>query len=73
MLYDAIMSGLLSVYDYLSLHVLTCLVPAFFIAGAIAVFISKQSVIKYFSSKSCPGDHHVNPHRADHGVSIQGS
>ncbi|MDP2841114.1 MAG: permease [Candidatus Methanoperedens sp.] len=52
MLYDAMMSGLLSVYDYLSLHVLTCLVPAFFIAGAIAVFISKQSVIKYFSSKT---------------------
>jgi uncharacterized membrane protein YraQ (UPF0718 family) len=46
------MSGLLSVYDYLSLHVLTCLVPAFFIEGAIAVFISKQSVIKYFSSKT---------------------
>jgi uncharacterized membrane protein YraQ (UPF0718 family) len=52
MLYDAILNGLLSVYDYLSLHVLACLVPAFFIAGAVAVFVSKQSVIRYFSSKT---------------------
>jgi uncharacterized membrane protein YraQ (UPF0718 family) len=52
MLYDAILNGLLSVYDYLSLHVLACLVPAFFIAGAVGVFVSKQSVIRYFSSKT---------------------
>ena len=29
-------------------HVLLCLVPAFFIAGVIAVFVSQASVIKYF-------------------------
>ncbi len=52
MLYDAILNGLLSAYDYLSLHVLACLIPAFFIAGAIAAFVSKQSVIRYFSSKA---------------------
>jgi hypothetical protein len=52
MLNDAIMSGLVSVSDYLSAHVLACLVPAFFIAGAIAVFVSKQSVIRYLSSKT---------------------
>ena len=28
-------------------HVLLCLVPAFFIAGAISVFLSQESVIKY--------------------------
>ena len=33
-------------------HVLTCLIPAFFIAGAIANFISQQSVIKYFGSQA---------------------
>jgi uncharacterized membrane protein YraQ (UPF0718 family) len=33
-------------------HVLLCLVPAFFIAGAIAVFISQASVIKYFGAKA---------------------
>ncbi len=31
-------------------HVLLCLVPAFFIAGAVSVFISKASVVKYFGN-----------------------
>ena len=46
-----------SVFDALALtkwyaqeHVLLCLVPAFFIAGTIAVFISQASVIKYFGA-----------------------
>jgi uncharacterized membrane protein YraQ (UPF0718 family) len=38
--------------DYLSAHVLTCLIPAFFIAGAIAVFISQGAVLKYFGPKA---------------------
>jgi len=33
-------------------HVLLCLVPAFFIAGAISVFVSQTSVIKYFGAKA---------------------
>jgi len=32
---------------YAQEHVLLCLVPAFFIAGAIAVFVSQASVMKY--------------------------
>lgn len=31
-------------------HVLLCLVPAFFIAGSIAVFVSQAAVIKYFGA-----------------------
>jgi len=38
--------------EYLSAHVLTCLVPAFFIAGAIAVFLSQKAILKYFGPKS---------------------
>jgi uncharacterized membrane protein YraQ (UPF0718 family) len=38
--------------EYLSAHVLTCLIPAFFIAGAIAVFISQGAVLKYFGPKA---------------------
>jgi uncharacterized membrane protein YraQ (UPF0718 family) len=38
--------------DYARLHVLTCLVPAFFIAGAIAVFVSQASVLKYFGAEA---------------------
>ena len=33
-------------------HVLLCLVPAFFIAGVISVFVSQASVIKYFGAKA---------------------
>lgn len=35
-------------------HVLLCLVPAFFIAGAIAVFVSQASVMKYLGAKARP-------------------
>lgn len=37
---------------YTQEHVILCLVPAFFIAGAIAVFISKASVMKYLGAKA---------------------
>jgi len=37
---------------YAQKHVLLCLVPAFFIAGAISVFVSQASVIKYFGAKA---------------------
>jgi uncharacterized membrane protein YraQ (UPF0718 family) len=38
--------------DYAREHVLTCLIPAFFIAGAIAVFVSQASVLKYFGAEA---------------------
>jgi hypothetical protein len=37
---------------YAQEHVLLCLVPAFFIAGAIGVFISQASVMKYLGPKA---------------------
>lgn len=33
-------------------HVLLCLIPAFFIAGAIGVFVKKESVMKYLGPKA---------------------
>jgi len=38
--------------EYAREHVLTCLIPAFFIAGAIATFVSQASVLKYFGSQA---------------------
>lgn len=35
-------------------HVVLCLVPAFFIAGAIGAFISQNSVIRYLGGKAHP-------------------
>lgn len=37
---------------YAKEHVILCLLPAFFIAGVIAVFISQNSVIKYFGANA---------------------
>jgi len=40
-------SGLASLASYLAAHVLLCLVPAFFIAGALAALVPQQSIIRY--------------------------
>ena len=37
---------------YAQEHVLLCLIPAFFIAGAIGVFVSQSSVMKYLGPKA---------------------
>jgi uncharacterized membrane protein YraQ (UPF0718 family) len=39
--------GITAVFEYISLHVLFCLIPAFFLAGAIAALFSKESVQKF--------------------------
>ncbi len=49
---SALYEGWLGIVDYLSAHVLFCLVPAFFIAGAINTLVSQHSVLKYMSAKS---------------------
>ena len=49
---NAITESLHLVKWYARAHVLLCLVPAFFIAGAISVFVSQASVIKYFGAKA---------------------
>jgi hypothetical protein len=49
---NAIFEALALTKWYAREHVLLCLVPAFFIAGAIAVFVSKASVMKYFGAKT---------------------
>ena len=46
------LESVLMLQDYARQHVLTCLIPAFFIAGAIAVFISQAAVLKYFGAKA---------------------
>jgi len=40
------------VHWYAREHVLLCLVPAFFIAGAIGVFVSQASVMKYLGARA---------------------
>jgi len=49
---NAVMEALHLARWYAREHVLLCLVPAFFIAGAIAVFVSKASVMKYLGARA---------------------
>jgi len=49
---DALLGGVYALADYLSLHVLLCLIPAFFIAGAMIVFIPKDAIVKYMGKDS---------------------
>ncbi|MBN1432095.1 MAG: permease [Methanomicrobiaceae archaeon] len=50
---DLIIGSLVTGWDtlagYLAEHVVTCLIPAFFIAGAIAALVRKDAIMKYFS------------------------
>jgi len=48
----SVMEALHLVKWYAREHVLLCLVPAFFIAGAIAVFVSQTSVMKYLGARA---------------------
>ena len=49
---SAIHESLALVKWYAQEHVLLCLVPAFFIAGAISVFVSQGAVMKYLGPKA---------------------
>jgi hypothetical protein len=49
---NAIIESLHLVKWYAREHVLLCLVPAFFIAGAISIFVSQASVMRYLGAKA---------------------
>lgn len=49
---NAFFESLYLVRWYAQEHVLLCLIPAFFIAGAIAAFISEDAVMKYLGAKA---------------------
>lgn len=49
---NAVMESLRLVKWYAQEHVLLCLVPAFFIAGAIGVFIRQAAVMKYLGARA---------------------
>ena len=48
----ALEEAFLMLAEYAREHVLLCLVPAFFIAGAITVFLNQQAVIRYLGPQA---------------------
>jgi hypothetical protein len=49
---NSVLSGMSLLGEYAKQHVLTCLLPALFIAGAISVFIKKEKVMKYLGHEA---------------------
>jgi hypothetical protein len=52
MLMDLIIAGLLAIQDYVATHVLTCLIPAFFLAGAMVAFINQEAILNHLGEKA---------------------
>ncbi|MCX8082014.1 MAG: permease [bacterium] len=51
MLKELIEGGLLALKDYIAVHVLTCLIPAFLLAGGMVSFINKETIINYLGER----------------------
>jgi len=47
---ELIYAGLEALKEYIALHVITCLIPAFLLAGAMVTFISKETIIYYLGA-----------------------
>jgi len=51
-LFTMLRGGLEALEDYILAHTLTCLVPAFFIAGAMSALFPKDKILKYLGEKT---------------------
>jgi len=51
---DAFIDAFRMLQWYAIYHTLACVVPAMFIAGAIATFLSKESILKHLGPKANP-------------------
>lgn len=47
-------SGIAALIDYVSAHILFCLVPAFFLAGAINALVSEEVIVRTLGRKARP-------------------
>ena len=44
---ELLKGGVAALQDYILAHTLTCLVPAFFIAGAVYALFPKEKILRY--------------------------
>lgn len=49
---ELVWAGVEALQDYIALHVLTCLVPAFLLAGAMVTFISRETILHYLGTQA---------------------
>ncbi len=50
--YTLALAGFAAIWDYVAAHTLFCLVPAFFIAGAMAALVPKHEILRYLGKNS---------------------
>lgn len=50
MVTELALAGLYAIKDYIGQHVLTCLVPAFLLAGAMVTFINREAVLAHLGA-----------------------
>jgi len=49
---ELMLGGLNSLKEYIALHVLTCLIPAFLLAGGIVTFVRRETIIGYLGASA---------------------
>lgn len=52
MIMELILAGLASLKEYVAAHVVTCLVPAFLLAGGIVRFVNRDAIIDYLGERA---------------------
>lgn len=52
MIAELFFAGLMAVKEYIATHVLTCLVPAFLLAGAMVTFINREAVLDHLGERA---------------------
>ncbi len=52
MIEGLIVAGLLALKDYVATHILTCLIPAFLLAGAMVAFINQEAILDHLGEKA---------------------
>jgi uncharacterized membrane protein YraQ (UPF0718 family) len=52
MITQLILAGLNSLKEYILEHVITCLIPAFLLAGALVTFINREAILAYLGEKA---------------------
>ena len=52
MIEKLIIAGLLAIKDYVATHVLTCLIPAFLLAGGMVAFINQEAILDHLGERA---------------------
>ena len=52
MIEELFFAGIFAIKDYVATHVLTCLLPAFLLAGAMVAFINQEAILNHLGAKA---------------------